>query len=254
MKIKVHRSKISTKPFRKFSFPRYSSEDLKRQSDSGIMPPVTKLSLEKAPVIYSSQAVIGFYTIKNFQEITGRMRPDPEKFGKCLNRFITTYSEIVLSENGEIGKFSGVGALFAFKAGSKPRECVQKAVISALRMRYILNKLNRGWNFYRGDAWNVGIGLSYGKVTFQEHHEDGIKYVSITGKPWTLARGIGQSASSNQIIITESMYLQFPFLETSFDVKPPRHVPVQGENYTGKIREIVGMVGPQAKAIYEEYV
>jgi hypothetical protein len=50
------------------------------------------------------------------------------------------------------------------------------------------------------------------------------------------------------------MYLQFPFLETSFDINPPRNVPVTGEKFFSKIREVVGMVGPQAKKIYEVYV
>ncbi|MCH8285399.1 hypothetical protein IIB79_02595 [candidate division KSB1 bacterium] len=254
MKIKVLRSKISTKQFKKFAFPRYSKKDLENSSGSKSIPSVTKLTLESAPVIYTGIAIIGYFAIKKLKEVTERMRSDPEKFGRCINKLIVTYSDIVRSDGGEVSKFKGTGAFFIFQCGSISKDSAKKALVSALKMRYILNKMNREWDFYREDAWQVGFGLDYGEVTFQEHKEEGIKYISITGTPGKISRGIGLSAGSSQIIITEPMYLQFPFLETAFDVKPPRHVPVKGENFSSKIREIIGMVGPQAKQIYEEYI
>jgi len=254
MKPKVIRSKITNKQFVKFSFPRYSKEDLENSNDSESTPFSTKLNLESAPVIYTGAAIVGYFAIKRLKEITERMRPDPEKFGRCINKLIVTFSDIVRTDGGDNSKFKGTGAFFTFKCGPNPKNSVKNALISALKMRYILNKLNREWDFYRDDAWQIGFGLDHGEVTLQEYKEDGTEFISITGKPGKIARGIGLFAGSSQIIITEPMYMNFPFLETSFDIKSPRHVPVKGQNFSSKIREIIGMVGPQAKQIYEEYI
>lgn len=254
MKIKVHRSKISNKHFEKFVFPRYTKEDFENSSGSESAPSITKLTLERAPVIYTGSAIVGYFAIKKLKEVTERMRSNPEKFGRCINKLIVTFSDIVKSDGGESSKFKGTGAFFAVRCGSNPKNSVKKALVSALKMRYILNKLNREWDFYRNDAWQVGFGLDHGEVTLQEHKEDGTEFISITGKPGKIARGIGLSAGSSQIIITEPMYMHFPFLETAFDIKSPRHVPVKGQDFSSKIREIIGMVGPQAKQIYEEYI
>ncbi len=65
----------------------------------------------------------------------------------------------------------------------------------------------------------------------------------------------GQHVAVRSLLpITELLYLQFPFLETLFDVKLPWHVPVLGQKFVSKIREVIGIVGPQAKKIYEVYV
>lgn len=254
MKIKVYRSRISKKRCEKFAFPRYIRSKDDRTGDVESPQTVTKLKLERVPAVYTEDAAVGFYAIKNFKEIVSRMQSDRDTFGRCLNKLVGTFSDIVLSEDGVVGKFSGVGALFAFKAGSKPKESVQKALITALRMRYVLNKLNREWDFYFKDAWQVGFGVDFGNAAFQEHHEKREGYVVITGKPGKIARGIGQSASSSQILVTESLYIQFTFIEKAFELKAQRHVPVKGEDFLSKIREVVGMVGPQAKDIYTEYV
>lgn len=210
--------------------------------------------MERAPAVYTESAAVGFYAIKNFKGIVSRMQSDRDTFGRCLNKLVGTFSDIVLSEGGVVEKFSGIGTLFAFKGASKPKEAVQKALITALRMRYVLNKLNREWDFYFKDAWQIGFGVDFGNVAFQENHEKREGYVAITGKPVKIARGIGQSAGSSQILVTESLYVQFPFLEKSFELKAERHVPVKGEDFLSKIREVVGMLGPQAKDIYTEYV
>lgn len=254
MKIRVLRSKISKKRYQKFEFPKYTLKEITQASDPASAPPIPTLKLERAPVVYTETAVVGSYAIKNFKEITIRMRSNPDKFGGCLNKLITLYSDTALSDGGVVGKFIGTGAFFAFKCGSKPEESIQKAIIAALRMRYVLNKLNREWDFYRDDAWQVGFGMDFGTVEFHEHKDDYVHYTTLSGRPGTIALGIGQSAGSSQILLTESMYLKFPFLETVFDLKPPRHVPVKGEDFVSKIREVTGMVGPQAKKIYEVFV
>ena len=260
MKIKVHRSRISKKRCEIFAFPRYirGKNDLSIGTESP--QTVTKLNLERSPAVYNEEAAVGFYAIRNIKEIITRMQSERDAFGRRLNKLAGTFSDIVLSEDGIVGKFSENGALFAFKGGLKPDESVQKALITALRMRYVLNKLNREWDFYlyaRGisapggkDAWQVGFGVDFGNTAFQEQRE----YITISGQPGKIARGIGHSAGSSQILITESLYRQFPFLEKVFELKAQRHVPVKGENFLCKIREVVSTAGPQAKNIYTEYV
>ena len=253
MKIKVLRSKISKKRFQSFSFPRFTRKEYEELNNDAEQASITKASITRAPVKYSESAVIGYFSIKNFREITARMQSDPEKLGKYLNKLVSTYNEIVLSDKGNVCKFSGTGALFAFLTGQNARDAVIKTIVAALKMRYVLNKFNREWEHYRGSAWQVGFGIDVGQVNIEEHH-DSKPDVNISGRSDKIARGIARSAGSSQILLTESMYLQFPFLETSFEINPPRHVPVTGEKFLSKMREVVGMVGSQAKKIYEVYV
>ena len=253
MKIKVHRSKISNKRFQKIAFPRYSRKDFEDSGNNKEHPSITKAAITRNSATYTETSVIGCFAIKNLKEITLRMKDDPDTFGRYLNKLVSTYNDIVLSDDGMIGKFSGTGAMFAFKFTSNPRDAIIKTLVAALKMRYVLNKFNREWDQYHGNAWQVGLGINFGDVEFLEDH-DSKPYVSMNGRTSSIAKGISRSAGSSQVLITESMYLQFPFLETSFDVKPPRHVPVLGQKFVSKIREVVGMVGPQAKKIYEVYV
>jgi class 3 adenylate cyclase len=250
MKIKVHSSKLSKKQYQRYAFPRVSRKD----HITGTSQEPIQLHLERAAVVYTEPAAVGFFAIKNFTDIIERMRSNPEQFGRCLNKLISLFSEIVESEGGVFTEYSGAGALFAFKLGSQPKAAVQKALVTALKMRYVMNKLNREWDFRFNEAWQAGFGIDCGAVSFSERKEGPAVLTTIEGKSGVIAQGIGQSAGASQIIITESMYLQFPFLETAFDIKPPKHLPVIGANILSKTREVVGMVGPQAKQIYETYV
>jgi hypothetical protein len=137
MKIKVLCSKISQKQFQSFSFPRLTRKEYEEHGNDTGQPSITKASILRAPVKYSETAVIGYFVIKNLREITERMQSDPEKFGKYLNKLITTYDEIVLSDKGNVCKFSGTGALFAFQTGQNARSAVIKTIVAALKMRYV---------------------------------------------------------------------------------------------------------------------
>ncbi|MFC1553015.1 hypothetical protein ACFL7D_00125 [candidate division KSB1 bacterium] len=254
MKIKIHKSKISKKGYSKFSFPSYTRKQIDESEQDGSMPSVTKLALEKVTSGHTETAAVGFFAIKNLDRIILRMKNEQEKFGKCLNHLVSVFTDIITSEDGVIDRFTGNGASYAYTITRSPIEAIKNSIIAALRMRYILNKLNRNWEFYHDDSWKIGFGLDFGDVNLMDHPKNEYPYTSISGKPALTSRGIGKSAVSGQIYLPESIILQFPFIETLFDTKPPKHVPVMGMDYSCKTREIIGMIGPQAKKIYETYV
>ncbi len=101
-----------------------------------------------------------------------------------------------------IGKFSGTGAMFAFKIISKPREAIIKTLVAALKMWYVLNKFNREWDQYHGNAWQVKFGINFGDVEILEDH-DSKPYVSMNGRTVAIAKGISRSACSSQVLIAE---------------------------------------------------
>jgi len=252
MKIKVYRSRISQKRFSKPSYPRLTRKGPDEQADFDSEKAMS-FKIERAPVIFSEDAAIGFYSVKNLKGIAAALKDEKDRFGTCLNKLISVYTDIVESEGGTMGKFSANGATFAFKGANAPVKAIQKSFVACLRMRYIINKLNRIWEMH-ATPWKLSFGVDYGHVQFQEHTDIKDSHVSLSGKPAVMARGIGLSAAGSQIIATDTLFQRHPFLETAYDVKAAYHIPVSGQEYLCKIREIVGIVGPQSKQIYEDFV
>ncbi|MFC1562254.1 hypothetical protein ACFL4Q_04585 [candidate division KSB1 bacterium] len=252
MKIKIRKSKISNKQYSSAVFPRVTREEA---SGTAKKEPAKEplYKLERAPVIYNEDASLGFFGIKSLKEIIFRMQSEKEKFGECLNRMITVFSDIVVTDGGVMDEFSGSGAAFAFSSGSSPVKAIEKTLVTCLRMRYLLNKMNRQWGFHKM-PWNISCGIDYGLVEFREIKEGTETYSALTGKPADTARGIGLSAGNSQILLTDSTIVKYPALDTKFDIKPAYHLPVHGQEHLCKIREVVGMVGPQAKKIFEDFV
>jgi len=253
MKIKVYRSKISKKLFSKPSFPRVDRKSAGAAPGDESSTPYQVYRLERSPEACFDNAAVGFYGIKNFSEIVYALESDRKKFGACLNRLIAVFSEIVESEGGFTDKFSENGALFAFKEGLSSRRTLEQTLIAALKMRYVISKLNRQWKFFR-NPWKMGFGIDFGQVRFERRREKNRTYESLSGKPVDAAHGIGLSAAGSQILINETALARFPSLRTSFEIGSSFHVPVSGKDYLCRICEVVGMLGPQAKKIYEVYV
>lgn len=253
MKIKIHKSRITRKKYTKPSFPRIIKG--KTDDNKGGFPAESGqvYSMENAPVVFSEPAAAGFYGIKNFTEIMYLMKPDREKFGECLNTLIKVFTDIIETDGGISDNFSGNGAHFAYMSEISPKKALENAFIAALRMRYIINKLNRQWNFSR-NPWKVSVGIDYGQVQFEKRKSKKGSVVSISGKPVSTANGIGLSASSGQVLVTEKILLKFPSLTDKFDIGKSFHVPVSGKDFLCKINELVGMSGPGAKKIFEVYV
>ncbi len=252
MKIKVYRSKVSKKRFTSPAFPKVTRKDA--ENAPSVSPETTSIyKLERSPVVISEEAAVGFFCIKNLKEIILLMRDEKERFGECLNRLISVYTDVVESEDGIMSRFSDNGALFSYRIGKKPEDAVQKAFVACLRMRYLLNKLNRQWDLSR-NPWKISFGVDVGDVTVREIRESGKTEKTLSGNSAVIARGIGISAAAGQILVSDQLFLRFPALETFYDVKKAYHVPVIGEEHLSKIREVVGMVGPQAKKIYEDFV
>ncbi len=254
MKIKVHKSRVSQKGFSRPKFPVISSSDIDAETQKEKSDPKSVFKTVGEAEIKNYTSGVGYYDIKDFKMITLTMKGNAQKFGKHLNTLITAFSDIVDSQDGEMAKFEGTGAAFAFRKESSPVESIHKAVITALKMRYVLNKMNRNWDFIRGDAWNIGVGITFGPFQIREWIEKGERTKSITGKVGSISKGIGKSCGKSQIILSDDLFIKFPVLENRYDLSRSRHVPVKGADYLLKVREVLGLVGPQAKRIYDEFV
>ncbi|MCP4727128.1 MAG: hypothetical protein GY863_18965, partial [bacterium] len=201
-----------------------------------------------------AEAAVGFYNIRDFKLIRFRMKPEPDKFGKCLNKLIMAFSDIVESLGGDMYNFAGDGAFFAFKNERTPKESIYKAVTASLKMRYVLNKLNRAWDLSVGDFWQVGVGLAYENLFIKEVIGDGSKKAPVEGKASLIAKGVGRSAGKSQVLIMDKIFERFPSMTDKYDMTASRHVPVTGADFLIKVREVLGIEGPQGKRIFDEFI
>ncbi len=249
-KLRVHKSRISKKIFSKAAFPRISRSEVKKIDGEEQQV----VQLDRVPAIYNADAAVGYYCIRDFKLIRFKMKPEPEKFGKCLNKMIMTFSDIVTALGGDIDGFKASGAFFTFKNERDHKESIGKSIIAALKMRYVLNKLNRAWNFSVGDFWQIGIGLAYDNLFIQEVIEDGLKRAPVEGKAGDIAKGIGKSAGKSQILIMDKVFERFPSIINMYDMTSSRHVPVSGADFLMKVREVLGIEGPQGKRIFDDFI
>jgi len=247
MKRKILKSKVSGKQYKKFDFERVVIE----KSDTGesgvgkkrVFKPGDEKSVKKKKSnITQKYAAVGYCSIKNFKEIIKGMSDSREKFATCLNQFIETVTEIVLDEGGRLEKFLNNGILFYFPGDKSFPDGTTRAVTASLKIRYRMNKLNRSWEFVRGNAWQIRIGVNTGMVLIEEIEDDkGIRTI-IKGQPVELARGMGSTADAGKVLITDTTYNDSGFKKGYFKIEEPYHMQVKGTDFVTKVREITGMI------------
>ena len=247
MKIRILKSKVTRKKFKKFEFERVS---LNKTGDNVVLGKKSRvfkaqseeLKREQKPNIIKISATVGYCSIKNFNDIVRKMSNIREQFAVCLNQFIEAISDIIDSEGGYLLRFFRDGVYFYFPSDKTSPNSATKATVSSLKMRYRMNKLNRNWRFYRDDSWLISVGIATGTVLIEEiKNKEDVKTL-LTGQTAELARGMGSSASSGKVLITDNTYNDAGFKKGYFVIEEPYHMQPKGINYMTKVYEITGMV------------
>jgi len=247
MKRKILKSKVSGKQYKRFDFERVVIEksdtkegDVKKKR---VLKPKDEKPVEKKKSnVTQKYASVGYCSIKNFREIIREMSDSREKFASCLNQFIEAVTEIVLDEGGRLERFLNNGILFYFPSDKSLSDGTTRAVTASLKIRYRMNKLNRSWEFYRDDAWQIRVGVNTGMVLIEEIEDDkGIRTI-IKGQTAELARGMGSTADAGKILITDTTYNDSGFKRGYFKIEEPYHMHVKGTDFVTKVREITGMI------------
>ena len=170
------------------------------------------------------------------------MSDSREKFASCLNQFVEAVTDIVLDEGGRLEKFLNDGILFYFPTDKSLPDGTTRAVITSLKIRYRMNKLNRNWEFFRDDSWQSRVGINNGMVLIEEIEDDeGVRTI-VKGQPAELARGMGSIADAGKILITDSTYNDKGFRKGYFKIEDPYHMQAKGTDFMTKVQEVTGMI------------
>ncbi len=247
MKQRELRYKISKKAYSRVAFPKVSNESTGKNT----LPKMGKVYRApdfppsgRAPAVRSAQTrsvCLGYCAIRNFKEILKRWSDNREQLHQCLNGFIEAVTDIVGRQGGVAERFSANGILFGFGHERADKEDLKNAIVSALKIRYRMNKLNRAWDLYHEDAWKIGIGVIKGTAMVMMEMEKGDSAYTFRGNLPALARGLGSSAGASQVIVTEETYKDSLFPKDFIETQEPYHVQIHGTDYMTRVREIVAM-------------
>ena len=143
------------------------------------------------------------------------------------------------------GDIASTTEIFPVKKEQKTAE--NKAADSALKFRGQMNKLNRKWEFYREEAWSIGIGLAKGYVNIA-NYDDNLERASIVEDDISnYPRFLSGYVSSGKIVIDDRFYESHQFKDKELNISPSRHLAMRETGKTAKIYEIVG-----AKSKYDK--
>ena len=243
MNRKIVKSKISHKRYKKPSFERIVIDRETNGKNKKVFKPkaVTAAGKSKSN-IEQKFGTVCYCSLKGFKEIIKRMSNSREKFTTCLNQFIEGVNDIVLDEGGLLEKFSNDGILFYFPVDKNFTDGTTRAVITSLKIRYRMNKLNRSWEFYRGDSWQIRIGINTGMVLIDMIEAEDKFTITFKGEITELARKIGSTADAGKILITENSYYDKGFKKGYFKIEDPYHMQPKGIDYTTKVHQVTGMI------------
>ncbi len=240
MERKTLKSKISHKRYKKAVFERVVIDRKVHGKDKRVFKPRAE---KKESNITQRFGTVGYCSIKDFKNIIKRMSDSREKFASCLNQFIGAVTDIITDEGGLVEKFSSDGILFYFPVDKNFTDGSMRAVISSLKIRYRMNKLNRSWEFFRiEDSWNIRIGINTGMIMIDVIEDGDDVKVAIKGEPAEIARGIGSIADAVKILITEKTYSDKGFKKAHFKIEEPYHMHLKVTDYMAKVWQITGMI------------
>lgn len=249
MKQRELRYRISKKGFSRFAFPEVNTGRAQEHTSPAKRGKIyragggagEKSRIPSARSAETMEVTLGYCAIRNFKNILKHWSDDRERLHIYINGFIEAVTEIVGGQGGTVEKFSGNGILFAFGHEAASPEDLKNAILAALKIRYRMNKLNRSWNLHHEDAWKLGIGVARGNALVEKESGGKDCRLSFRGDLPGLAKGLGDSAHSSQIIVTEETFRGPSFPKEFIETNEPYHVQLRGTDYLTRVREIIAI-------------
>ena len=243
MNRKISKSKISHKRYQKAAFERVEIDRETYAEKKRVFKPKSDEPVEKKKSsVNKKYGAVGYCSIKNFPDIIKRMSNSREEFANCINQFIEAATDIVQDEGGLPEKFSDGGIMFYFPVDKNFSDGSTRAVIASLKIRYRMNKLNRSWEFFRRDAWNVRTGISTGDVLIEVIEGEDKVRVELKGETAKIAKGIGSIADAGKVLITDNTYNDRGFKKGYFQIEEPYHMHLKETETMTKVHQVIAMV------------
>lgn len=241
MKNRTYKGKISKKGFSPFSYRVVSREEAQGKifTTEGVQK--KKVFHVKSERSRRTEAVIGYCNISNFKEVLKRHIDKKDELTGLLNEFLMEMFKIIREEGGGMNRFASTGFYFFFPVKKEQKTAENKAVDTALKFRGQMNKLNRKWDYYREEAWSIGIGLVKGYAEIA-NYDDNLERASIVEDDISkYPRFLSAYVSSGKIVIDDRFYESHQFKDKELNISPSRHLAMRETGKTAKIYEIIGL-------------
>ena len=166
---------------------------------------LTELHKEGKNIIPRKQKVsILFSDIRGFSEISEKM--SPMELTDMLNSYyFSPLDNIIFEYNGTLDKHIGDSIMGVFGAPISYDDDALRAVMSAIRMREEMAKINKNLS-NTGKKISVGIGISTGEVMVGIFGSSRKKEYTVLGSPVNLAAKLEHLAREDQILICDETY------------------------------------------------
>ncbi|HNY12737.1 MAG TPA: adenylate/guanylate cyclase domain-containing protein, partial [Candidatus Wallbacteria bacterium] len=176
-----------------------------------------------------------FLDIRNFTRLSEQLTP--EAVVDLLNSFFEEMVAIVFKYDGTLDKYLGDGMMVIFGAPADRPDNARRAVECALEMQRAsieFSRRRRAANIYTIDG--IGVGVNTGEVVVGNIGSQKHKEYTIIGDNVNLAARIVSIALVNQVLVSESTYLE---LASKLEVKKKETVKLKGKTEPVNVYEIV---------------
>jgi adenylate cyclase len=165
-----------------------------------------------------------FSDIRGFTRMTERL--GAEQIVHLLNRYFSAMTDIAISYEGMIDKFSGDEIMILFGAPFRSDDDPVRAVRMGLSMQQRLTQLNEEFAREGLDNLSIGIGIATGKVILGNVGSEKRLNYSVIGDTVNLAARLVSKASANEIMIDSATY---EFVRTLYSWRSLGALPVKGK-------------------------
>ncbi|MCL1834298.1 MAG: HAMP domain-containing protein [Leptospirales bacterium] len=180
---------------------------------------------------------IFFSDIRSFTAMSEKLQP--EEVVDFLNEYMTLMVKCVNDTNGSVDKFIGDAIMAVWGAPISYGNDTENAVNSALLMRDVLIKFNKGRGSVKKPIINIGCGINTGPVLVgQIGSEDRMEY-TVIGDAVNLASRIESlnKPFGTDILISTDAY---NIVKGIFNVAPMKKIKVKGKHDPQQIYAVLG--------------
>ena len=183
------------------------------------------------------EVAVFFSDIRSFTAISERLQP--EEVVDILNEYMTLMVKCINDNNGTVDKFIGDAIMAVWGAPISHGNDTENAINSALLMREVLRRFNKGRGGDKKPVINIGCGINTGHVLVgQIGSEDRMEY-TVIGDTVNLASRIESlnKPFATDILISADAY---NIVKGMFNVEPMRMIKVKGKSEPLQIYAVLG--------------
>jgi adenylate cyclase len=147
-----------------------------------------------------------FSDIRGFTRMSEHM--EPHAVVELLNEYFSEMTDLIFDSGGTLDKYLGDGIMAVYGAPIPKPDDALRATKTAMEMQRALASLNRDWESRGQQPLRMGVGVNTGPVTAGNIGSAKRMDYTVIGDAVNLASRLCSNAAPEQILVSESSYLQ----------------------------------------------